>query len=123
MEERIAEKIEKDVLSPEKKIESNKDVFEFQNSAIETKESDKNDLLRDIHDKGTNINSRREEVVENKNSNQEKNVSVLVKEFFSVGADRTITKLRKLFSKGDINANDVDDFHDSITNKNKGEKR
>lgn len=123
MEERIGEKIEKEVLSPENKIESNKDIFESQNLMVENKEPDKDNLLREIHEKGANIKSEREEVIENKNSNQEKDVSVLVKEFFSIGADRTVAKLRKLFSRGDIDASDVDSFHDNITDKNKGEKQ
>lgn len=113
MEERIGEKIEKNILSPEKNIESNKDVFESQNSVIETKEPDKKDLLREIHDKGANIKSGREEAAENKNYNQEKDVSTLVKEFFSIGADKTVKKARK------FGAYFLDMFHDELTKRNK----
>jgi len=109
MEERIEGNVEKSIL-PEKKIESNKDVFESQNSVSEAKEPDKDNLLREIHDKGTNIKS---EVVENKNSSQEKDVSVLVKEFFSVGADKTVKKARKL------GAYFLDMLHDELTKRNK----
>jgi hypothetical protein len=52
-----------------------------------------------------------------KNSNQEKTVSLLIKESLSLGVEKTVKKTKKL------GAYVLDMFHDELTKKNKSDKK
>ena len=73
----------------------------------------KEELLQNIYKK-PGITEEKDE----KNPTQDKKVSNLIKEYFSVGIDKTVKKARKI-----LDAFGLDTFHDELTKKNKSDKR
>jgi hypothetical protein len=109
MNEKIRENIEIPTLNTEK--EEIIKPLEKKEEAVSLQE--KESLLKDIRKKEE---FKREGNPREGDIDQEKNVSVLTKEYFSIGADKTIKKARKL------GAYFLDMLHDGLTNKNKDKR-
>ena len=109
MSERIGENIESADFEGAKK-EAEQPLEKIEDVVSQAK---KEELLQNIY-KGGAVQSA--SVVDDKDSAQKKQVSILIKEYFSVGAEKTIKKVRKL------GAYFLDMFHDELTKKNRGDK-
>ena len=101
LEGAVFEKEQKETVVPQEKIEE-----------IVPAEK-KEELLQNIYKKPV-ITEEKDE----KNPTQDKKVSNLIKEYFSVGIDKTVKKARKV-----LDAFGLDMFHDELTKKNKSDKR
>lgn len=97
----VFEKEQKETVAPQEKIE--------ETVPAEKKE----ELLQNIYKKSATVEEKDE-----KNPTQDKKVSNLIKEYFSVGIDKTVKKARKV-----LDAFGLDMFHDELTKKNKSDKR
>ena len=110
MPERIIEKIEsKEFSNIEKLKESENDVFDPE----QEKEIDKEDVRKRVYEKGNELS--RPDIIK-KPIAEEKIVSRFVKEFYSIGV-KAIEKAKKI-----LRPDELDDLHDDITNRNKGNK-
>ncbi len=99
----------------EKPKENSSSGFEVE-KINENNEPIKEELLRKINTRGAETDIRLENSKDFK-SGQEKVTSQLVKEYFSLGKEKTIKKARKL------GAYFLDMFHDGLTKKNKNDIR
>lgn len=115
MEEKL-EKIEiKSTLESEQGKEKQNNTQE--NEKIEeNNDLEREELLKDIHSKGDEINQK-SEIAKVKDVTEDKMVNNFVKEFYSIGI-KAIEKAKKL-----LGAKGIDDLHDQITNKNKNSSK
>lgn len=82
--------------------------FEQQKEA----EEDKEEVRRRVYDKGIDLGKK--EIA--KTAVEEKTVSKFIKKFYSVGV-KAIEEAKKV-----LRPDELDNLHDNITNKNKGDK-
>lgn len=111
MNEKIRENFEKNDINKERRETSDP----LRKVEDEISSSQKEGLLKGIYEKE---GLKKENGAGKEDIGSNKNVSILVKEYFSVGVDKTVKKARKI-----LDAFGLDAFHDELTKKNRSDKR